>query len=583
MKRFFIYFLLLIFIAACGGPSAPEKNGATAKGGVEYGGVFRVNEVADFRSLYPLNITEVTAHRITNQIYEGLVRFQQETLDVVPAIAEKWEVNETATSYIFHLNKGIRFHDDPCFAEGKGREVTAQDFVYCFQRLCTASPDNQMFWLFKDKVVGAKEYYASTVSGSPLAEGVSGIKALDDHTLQIDLQFPFAGFLSILGQPGCWVFPQEAYEKYGIDMRVSCVGTGPFRMKMMKENEAVVLDRNPNYWRQDEHGNQMPYLDAIKFSFVKEKKAELLQFRKGQLDMVFTLPIEMIGDVMSELKDAKKGGNRDFETQVISAFGVQYYAFQHESETFGDKRVRQAFNYAIDRKAIMNFTLQGEGEEGIYGIVPPAFSKYDFDSVIGYQFDGEKARALLAEAGYPDGKGFPTLDLSLNSGGTNYELVAEVIKTMLKETLNINVNLDVVTTAQHLDNAETGKSLFWRDAWLADYPDPENFLNLLYGKNVPAQLDEKSYVNSVRYRSTEFDSIFELAVREVDSEARYRLYRMADQVALDDAAIMPIYYEEFTRLLHGYVKNFPQNGMEYRDMSEVYFKHAEKKDGLAQR
>jgi peptide/nickel transport system substrate-binding protein len=360
----------------------------------------------------------------------------------------------------------------------------------------------------------------------------------------------------------------EAIEKYGIDMRVNCVGTGPFEVQTIKEGEAVLLSKNNDYWGVDEHGNAIPYLDRIKITFLKEKKSELLEFKKGNLDMVFELPIEMIDVVMGELEDA--GPDAIFKLQITPALALHYYGFQHQSDLFSNKLVRRAFNYAIDRESIVTNILQGEGSPAIYGIVPPAFKNYNYEGIEGYKFNADKARSLLAEAGYKDGNNFPKLTLQLNSGGSRNVQIAEVIQKQLKETLNIDVELNVMPWAQHLDNLETGKALFWRTGWIADYPDPENFLNLLYSPHIPANLSDKSYINSVRYASAEFDSLFALGLREVDETKRLELYTQADQVAMDDAAIMPIYYYEHYRLLQLNVRNFDINPMEYRDLSQVY-------------
>ncbi len=573
MKRFFSIVLVATLMWSCGGKKTdPIDDSRMAKGGVVYGGVFNINEVEDFRHLFPHNITEVTSHRITNQIYQGLVKLDQATLKVVPCIAERWEINEDATKFTFYLRKGVKFHDDACFADGKGREVTANDFKYSLTSLCEASATNQMFWLFEDRVQGANAYHESTINGSPLEEGVTGIKVIDDYTLEIQLDYPFAGFMQILAHSGCWVFPKEAVDTYGEEMRVNCVGTGPFKLKTVKEGEVVILEKNEGYWDLDEHGNQLPYLDAIKFTFIKEKKAELLEFKKGNLDMVFKLPVEMIDEVIGELEDAKKGGNLPFEMQSTPSLTIQYYGFQHKSDVFNNKLVRQAFNYAIDRERLCNYTLRGEGSPALNGIVPPAFEAYPANEVKGYDFDPEKAMSLMAEAGYPGGAGFPKVTLQLNSGGTTNEQVAAAIQNMLKENLGVEVELSVMPFAQHLERLETGQSLFWRTAWVADYPDPENFLNLLYGKHVPEELTKKSYINSVRYISASFDSTFSAALQEIDDEKRMTLFAKADQIAMEDAAIMPIYYDEYIRLLQIDVKNFPINGMEYRDMSKVYFK-----------
>lgn len=570
MKLPLLSLAIAIVLASCSGETATKKTNVTAKGDVHYGGVLKVNEVEDFRNLFPLKVTEVSSHRIANQIYEGLVKLRQEDLTVKPALAERWDINEDATVFTFYLRKGVKFHNDPAFAREEQREVTAQDFKYCFDLLCSSFSDNNGFWVFQDKVKGATEYYESTQSDTPLSGGVSGVKVLDDYTLQIELNYPFAGFLQLLSTPFTWVFPQEVYEMYWQEMRVKAVGTGPFQIKNLKEGEAVVLERNPEYWDIDEFGNPLPYLDAIKYTFIKEKKAELLEFRRGNIDVVYRLPLEMIDDVTAELEDAREG-NRPFELQNTAAQSVFYLAFQTKGKIFDDKLLRQAFNYAIDRESLVRYTLQGEGIPAVNGIVPPAFKGYDIKNIEGYSFDPSKARNLLAEAGYPNGLGFPELTLQINSGGGDRNVqVAGVIQNMLKENLNIEVAIRTMPRPEHLQAAETGKADFWRTGWIADYPDPENFLNLLYGAHVPATMEESSYINPGRYVNPVFDSLFLLAHKTVDLDERYKLYQQAEQVAMDDAAILPLFYDENTRLIQMYVKNLPINAMEYRDFTRTY-------------
>jgi peptide/nickel transport system substrate-binding protein len=286
--------------------------------------------------------------------------------------------------------------------------------------------------------------------------------------------------------------------------------------------------------------------------------------------MIFRLPIEMIPDILGELDHAKEG-NQPFDMQVVNAMSIFYYGFQHQSNIFDKKEVRLAFNHAIDREKIVNYTLQGEGIAGNYGIVPPSFKPYDHKALKGYTFDVDKAKKYLKDAGYPDGKGFPKLTLQINSGGGDRNIqVAEVIQKMLKENLNIDVVPNVMPLAEHLEYVETGKAQFWRTGWIADYPDPEIFLTLLYSKHIPEKLSDKSYLNSVRYSSPRFDSLFTAALQEPDEAKRMDLYRQADQQQIDDGAIMPIFYEENYRLVQKNVRNFPANAMEYRDFSRVY-------------
>lgn len=579
MRRGICLLLLAGLFHACGVNDKSARDLTKANGNVYYGNVFRMNEIEDFRNLFPLSITEETSQHICYQVYEGLVKLSQSDLTIIPCLAESWEKNEDATVWTFHIRKGVKFHDDSCFEDGAGREVNAEDFKYCFEKLCSASPANQQFAVsFKDRVLGASQYYQSTKNNTPLPSGVPGIKVIDDYTLQIKLEHPFAGFLNVLATIGCVLYPKEAYEKYGTQMKTKCVGTGPFRVKNIKEGEIVSLERNPNYWSEDEYGNQLPYLDGLKFTFIKEKKAELMEFKKRNLDMMYRLPIEMIPNILGELDNAKEE-NFPFEIQIVPAMSVFYFGFQHQSDIFSKKEVRLAFNYAIDRERIVNYTLQGEGVPAMYGIVPPSFKNYEFKKLKGYELDIEKAQKYMADAGYPNGKGFPKLTLQMNSGGNDRNIqIAEITKKMLETNLNISIDIVIVPFSEHLDRLETGKALFWRSSWNADYPDPSAFLILLYGKGVPEKLSDRSSYNSVRYKSPVFDSLYEAAAHEINEKKRYDLYRLADQQALDDGAIMPLFYDESCRLIQPNVKNFPANAMEYRDLSKVYFIPASEKN-----
>lgn len=565
----YVIILLLGTLMACQTTSNNEsRRSVLGEGGVQYGGVFSVNEIEDFRSLYPLSITDVTGHRIANQVYEGLVKLDQQTLEIKPGLAESWEISDDGKSYTFKMRSGVYFHDDPCFADNKGRQVTAADVKFCLDRLFEASSDNVMATSYSDRIVGAANYYEQSKKGTQPESGVEGVRVIDNSTVVIDLVHPFPSMMKILSQPAFWVYPPEAVKTYQHELRVHSVGTGPFKLKTVKEGEVVILERNRNYWGVDSLGNQLPYLDAVKYTFIKEKTTEMAEFEKGNLDMLFDLPTEEVAKIKAEIT---RGGAQGYQFQSIPSMVIQYYGFQHQSDVFDDVNVRKAFNYAIDRYRIVEFVLQGKGFPAIHGIVPPSFRNYNTEAVKGYQYDSDRARDYLAQAGYPGGEGFPVLTLQLNYGGAVNVQVAEAIQKMLEETLNISIELTLVPRSQHFERVETGKALFWRDGWSADYADPENFLNLLYGQLVPDDLNKKSYINSIRYKNPKFDQIFELALRETNDDKRNELFREADQIAMDDAAIIPLYYEESIRLLQSDVENFPINPMEYRDFSRVRF------------
>jgi len=569
-------------VSSCGPTEEPEGDtpiGLTEAKGfykegdkeykIWYGGIFRINEVENFKNLYPHSLTDAVSSHIGAQIYQGFFRLNQKTLKVERCLAEDHTVNEDATVWTMTLRDDVYFHDDACFEGGKGRKVTVDDVKYCFDKLCESYPDNKLYELFQDRVVGAQEYFKSTQDGSPLEGGVSGIKVIG-NSIEITLNSPFAAFDKVLSHNACWIFPHEAWDKYGSDMRTKCVGTGPFKVDVIKESVQVRLVRNDNYWEIDEHGNQLPYIKVIKTTFTKDKKTELSSFQKGKLDMIWKLPVEEMSSVLGTLKEAQNGENTEFQYQQKKGMSTQFYCFLHTSELFKDVRVRKAFNLAIDRENLVKYTLQGEGEPGIHGFVPH-FGAYDNTTIEGFSFDAEEARRLLAESGHADGKGLEELTLYINEGGSTNILLAEAIQSQLNENIGVKIKIEPLQMPVHIQKFQTSQEDFWRIAWVADYPDPENFLKLFYGKNVPSDPNAESFPNFSRYTNPEFDAMFEKALAEIDDDVRDQLFHSCDSLLIADAAFMPIYYDEYIRLLQLNVRAFPQNAMEHRDFSRVFF------------
>jgi oligopeptide transport system substrate-binding protein len=579
MRKLFIpvfagaFALGLTSCTSCSEEKKDGHNGSEGKGGVFMGGVMRLNEVEAFKSLNPIAVNEVVGFHIGTQLFEGLVKFNQTDLSIEPAIASKWESNENQTEWTFHIRAGVKFHPDACFPEGKGRVLTANDVKLCLDKLCTADPNNAQFDVtLKGRVVGADEAFEASRTGK--VTGVSGIKVTNDSTLVITLKSPFAGFLNIMAMPGCWIYPKEALDKYGVDIRIHPVGTGPFLMETVKEGEVLIMKKNPDYYGVDKDGNKLPYLDGLKYTFIREKKAEILEFKSGNLDMVYRLPVEIFHEIMGDLEHAKER-KTDFQILNSPAFNTNFLGFNCISSTFNTKEVRLAFNYAIDRHKIADFTIQGEGTAANYGMVPyvEAFEKdgYNFKGLKGYTFDPVKAKELMKQAGFPDGKGFPKVSLQINSGGGDRNiLVAEVVQKMLKENLNVDVEINTVPLAEHIEQVQSGKSDLFRFAWYGDYPDPETFLTLFYGKHVPTAASEKSFINFFRFKNNRFDSLFDASFTEPDKAKRYGLLSQAEQIVLDEAPFMPIFYDENYSLEQLNVRNFPQNPLNYFDLSVVY-------------
>jgi oligopeptide transport system substrate-binding protein len=575
MKKVLIALLsanIALFSCGTGNDSqTTESTQVPGKDGKFYGGVFKVNESDYIKNLFPHNITDAISYRVATQVYEGLLKFNPADLSLVNGIAESYNIDPTRTIYTFKIRKGVMFHDDASFKDGKGREVTSEEIKYCFTLLCTQNISNQGFSVFQNILKGANEYYAASANGNKPTFEVEGIKIIDPYTIQFTLIEPNSVFLFNLARPFTFIFPKEAYEKYGLDMRNKAVGTGPFKIASIEDDISIILKKNENYYGVDSSGNKLPFLDAIKIKFIKDKKTELLEFKKGNLDMMYRLPTDHIIDILEEVNQ-KKGDYGQYQLQRTPEMATHFLSFLNTGKIFKDKNIRKAFSYAIDRKRILEYVLNGEGyAAATYGITPvDIFKNYNVKGIKGYDLNADSARYFLKKAGYPDGKGFPKLKLELNSDGERNVAVAEEIQKQLKDNLNITLELEIVPFAQLVENMIGGKSDFFRGGWIADYPNPENFLWFFYGKNVPKDPAAQSYPNMMRYVNPQFDMHYEAGLKAKTEEEAYKHFMEAENIMIQDAPIMVLWYDEGYRLLQNYVKSFPNNSMQYRDFSKVY-------------
>jgi oligopeptide transport system substrate-binding protein len=563
-----IYIYCGLVLISCGNAKKNKTSHAEAIGGRTYGGTLRVNEIDRYISLYPPLILDETSVNIATQIYDGLVRFDPKNVtQVLPDIAQSWEVDASGLVYTFKLNKGIVFHDNPCFPNGKGRELKAADIKYAFELLCTSSKNNKLFEIsFKGLVVGADNYYNSSKSGKTAK--LVGVKILDDYKLQITLTSSTSSFLYILATAACFIIPHEAIEKYGVD---AVVGTGPFVVSNSFVKDKLLLTRNPYYHRTDSLGNRLPFLDSIDISFISSKSSELEAFQKGNIDLIFGLPASSISKMVEANIADFSSKNPKYFLQRNSEYSTHYYKFNIYRKPFDNLKVRQAFSYAIDREKIISDVLNTEAfGPGICGLTPPSISGYDITEIKGYNYNPEKAKRLLAESGYPNGKNFPQVNVEINSGGGKFVDVVEEVKKQIKAVLNVEIEYLVVPFAQKLEDEKWMKAEMFRAAWTADFPTPENFLRNMYGANIPESLNTPSYPNTVRYKNPIFDSLFEAGLTSKSQEKSYFNYLKAEQIMMQDAPILILWYGEKLKMNHSYVKNFYFNPMNHKDFSEVY-------------
>jgi oligopeptide transport system substrate-binding protein len=540
----------------------------TIKGGIKAGGTFTLNESENIRSLDPVGVNDVVSAHVSHQIYDLLVDLDS-NLQLTPALAYRWDISEDGMMYTFHLRNGVFFQDNACFPNGKGRELKASDIKFSYDRILDPRTGSLGFDYYKNYVEGAKEFIdevnkATVENRAPSINTVSGFIVKDDSTFQVKLKKPFGPFIYYTTLGFAYIIPHEAVEKYGKDFFQNPVGTGAFIFENWTPDLEINLKKNPNYWKTDEYGNRLPYVDHVKFRFIKDLSQQLLEFKNGNLDESYRIPTELFKEIVTETSSGAKILTPEYSKYFLQrtpSLTIQYYGFLNSGKIFNNIKVRQAFNYAVDRDKIIKYVLNGQAAgPGIYGIVPPIMPKYDSKSIKGYSFDPEKAKQLLKEAGYPNGDGFPEITLQINEGGGRNTQVAEAVQNMLKE-VGINTKIQILQFAQHLDNIDAGRVDFFRLGWIADYPDPENFLNLFYGKNVPDNPKDKSPINSFRYQNKKYDDLFEKAVKITDMTERYKIYLEAEQLAVSEAPVLFIFYDEDYRLLQPYVRGYPLDPM----------------------
>jgi peptide/nickel transport system substrate-binding protein len=562
-----LYLILIsattLFLTSCRGDETTQKD---AIGGKMYGGEFKFMSSEKVTSLFPISTSDIYSQRLNSQIFESLLKIDMETMNVVPAIAESYSVSEDAKTFTFKIRKGVRFHEDDCF-NGDAREVTAEDVKFSLEMACSGLPMNQMSYLLVNRIEGAESFHKKSTSSLPKT-GVSGIQVKDEQTLVIKLVESFSGFDKILTHTNLSVFPKEAYEKYGKDIIKHPVGTGPFMLESF-DGKGVALKRNKHYWRKDELGNQLPFLDKVIMTYAKDKKSELMAFRNKEVDIVLEIPVEEIENVFGTLQEAQAGKNIKHKVESESSMNINYIAFACESEEFKDVRVRKAFNLAVNRIEIVDKNLLGEGWAVQNGFVPKMDS-YPGEKVKGHVYNVASAQSLLAQAGFPNGKNFPTLDFYVNSiKGSAAHKMCMGIAEQLKKNLNINLNIKLCTLEERDRAIANGTAKIWRSGWVADYPDAENFLGLFYSGNIS---ENNSSVNSFKFRNAEFDALFEKALREQDAEKRNALFVKCDQMTIDQSPVMPIVTDDFMIMVNARIRDMKANSMEYLDFSTIFIK-----------
>ncbi|MFC1224529.1 ABC transporter substrate-binding protein [Pedobacter sp. BG31] len=501
--------------------------------------VFNINLDQGLTSIDPAFARNQNAIWMTNQIFNGLVQIDS-SLQTLPCIAKSWTVSEDALTYTFNLRSDVYFHDDPIFKNGKGRKVVASDFVYSFYRLIDPKVASSGGWIFSDKVKDKDNFIA-----------------LNDSTFQIKLVRPFPPFMSLLTTQYCSVVPKEVVEHYGKDFRSHPVGTGPFKFKYWKEGEILVLLKNEHYFEKDVKGISLPYLDAIKASFITDKQSGFMSFLKKDLDFYYNVDGSYRDDILTKSGKMTSKYKGKFTLTKSPYLCTEYVGILVDTNLsivkkspLRFKKVRQAINYAIDRDRLIKYLRNGIGVSATSGFIPKGMPGFDSLAVRGYAYNPKLSAKLLVEAGFPEGKGMEEVTLNTT---TTYKDLIEFIQGQLT-AVGIKVKIDVSPSASLRDLMSKNSVNFFRGSWLADYGDGENFLSMFYSKNkVPYGPNYTAFYNK------EFDQLFEKSYYESDNEKRFELYRKMDQMVMDYAPVVPLFYDQSVVMLQNNISGYSFN------------------------
>lgn len=514
--------------------------------------IFSYNEMAGITSLDPGRSSSFENIWAVNQLFNGLVQMDDE-LNVIPCIAYKFAISQDGLTYTFNLRNDVFFHDNACFENGKGRKVVAQDFVYSFDRL------------FDGGVSSATSLLTNIDRSEKSA--YKGFEAANDSTLKIHLKEPLNNFLSVLTMKYFSVIPYEAVDYYKTEFRRNPVGTGPFAFKMWEEGTKLILLRNSNYFEVDEKGKQLPYLDAVSISFVKDRETAFMELLNGKFDMLSGADAFNTNEVLDKEGNLREAYGKKFYLQKQTFLKTDYIGILVDenipavkNSPLRLKAIRQAINYGFDRDKLIKYIRSNVGEAAHSGFIPKGMKSYDPEKVKGYTYDPDKVRQLLAEAGFPNGKGLPEITLHITD---NYKEQVEYIQSQLAvHGIKLQISIEKPSVlSQAVNRCEY---LLFKKSWVGDYADEENFMCPFYSKNFCPQGS-----NYFHYKNEKFDQAYEKAGREMNYEVKKALYQDMDRMLIEDAPVIPLYYDQIVRLVHHKVKGLGTNPMNLLNLKTV--------------
>jgi oligopeptide transport system substrate-binding protein len=496
-------------------PSTSAQSLDSPKPAPQFGGIYRRMLANNPATLDPALATDIYSRAVIRQLFDGLVQFTAH-LKPIPALAEYWEASRDGLTWTFTLRRGVTFHH--------GREVTAEDFVYSFTRLLEAKKPGPLTDLFS-RMKGSSDFIMRRTPS------VEGLKAVDRYSLRIVLEEPLAASILLFGLGDAAVLPREMVEELGERFGRAPVGTGPFKFVHWEPEQEIVLEANADY-----HAGR-PFLDTLIYKLGGKFEQEFAEFLNGRLEEAI-VPSDRTDDVATEPK------YRAYQLLHKPTLSFLYVGFNTQIKPFDDKRVRQAFNYAVDREAIVQ-TITKMGSITATGTLPPGMAGHNPD-LEGYHHNLDTAKRLLAEAGYPDGTGFPPVALwSVSKAESAKAELAAYQRYLAALGVQVEIRLAPDWPAFR-EMLEQGKLPMFRLSWYADIPDPHNFLWPL--------LHSTSSTNRTFYRNPKVDQLLNAASQELNDAQRVVMYREVERMVMEDAPWIAQHYHVLERIYQPYVQ-----------------------------
>jgi len=480
-------------------------------------------------TLDPAISSEMTSHSYVMQIFSGLVRLGDEAKPV-PDIAESWQKNDDGKSYTFYLRKGVKFQD--------GKEVTAQDFKYSWERVCHPETGSQTAATYLGDIVGAKD----VLEGK--ATKISGVEVIDNYTLKVTIDSPKAYFLAELTYPTAFVVDKANVES-GKNWWLKPNGTGPFKLKEWKIDEILVLEPNELYY------GQPPAIKRVVYHLLAGSPMEMYELSEIDVAEVNEYYIDKASD---------ERGPFYKELAVFPELSLFYIGFNTQKPPFDDVNIRQAFCHAVNKERVIKLTLKGMGTKA-NGILPLNMPGYN-ENMEGLNYDAAKAKSLIASSKYGSVANLPPITLTISGWGGNISEYLGAIIQDWRENLGVEVSVRQLEPEifSYFLKEEADEMFF--SGWIADYPDPQNFLDILFHTGAE--------YNTGNYSNPEVDTLLDQAGVEPEETTRFTLYQQAEQILVDKAACLPLWFDRSYLLIKPYVKNYELDAQGIPTLKEVY-------------